>query len=257
VYDNQVTELFGRRTNTGTATNESRSLFAQGSWKFTDALSVTAGYRYTWDDRELISANQIQPLTAPAFGCRLTDANGVALNPCRRERDYEDSAGTWLVSADYKINPDTLVYVASRHGYRSGGLQLRVNRETEQPTFDPEFVDDIEMGLKTTFDLAGMTTRFNAAYFYQKYEDIQRTLSFIPPGQTALTTVVLNAGKATIQGGEAELTIIPFDALELSAFVGYTDAQYDEFDNPGIAGQPASLTNNDLRWFRICRRARP
>lgn len=139
-----------------------------------------------------------------------------------------------------------LSFVASRHGYRSGGLQLRVNRETEQPTFDPEFVDDIEMGLKTTFDLAGMTTRFNAAYFYQKYEDIQRTLSFIPPGQTALTTVVLNAGKATIQGGEAELTIIPFDALELSAFVGYTDAQDDEFDNPGIAGQPASLTSNEF-----------
>ncbi|MDY0007468.1 MAG: TonB-dependent receptor, partial [Spongiibacteraceae bacterium] len=82
--------------------------------------------------------------------------------------------------------------------------------------------------------------------FYQKYEDIQRTLSFIPPGQTALTTVVLNAGKATIQGGEVELTVIPFDSLELSAFIGYTDAQYDEFDNPGIAGQPASLKNNDF-----------
>lgn len=244
VYDNQETELFGRRTNTGTATNESTSLFAQGSWRLTDEFSVTAGYRHTWDDRELISANQIQGLTAPALGCRLTSATGTPLNPCRRVRDYEDDAGTWLLSADYKITPETLVYVATRHGYRSGGLQLRANRETEQATFDPEFVDDVEVGLKTTFDVGGMQTRFNAAYFYQKYEDIQRTLSFIPPGQTALTTVVLNAGKATIQGGEAELTVIPFDSLELSTFIGYTDASYDEFDNPGIAGQPASLTDN-------------
>jgi iron complex outermembrane receptor protein len=246
VFDNQVTELFGRRTNTGTATNESSSVFAQGTWRFSDEFSVTAGYRHTWDERELVSANQIQPLTQPALGCRLTDANGAALDPCRRVRDYDDNAGTWLVSADYKVTPDTLLYVATRHGYRSGGLQLRANRADEVSTFEPEFVDDIEIGVKSTFDIGGVASRLNAALFYQKYEDIQRTLSFIPPGQTALTTVVLNAGKATIQGGEVELTIIPFDALELSAFVGYTDARYDEFDNPGIAGQPASLKNNDF-----------
>jgi iron complex outermembrane receptor protein len=234
-YDDQRSDLFGRRANVGTGINESKSLFTQGTYHFAgvDGLSMTAGYRHTWDDRELISENQIQGLTQPELTCRLRNADGSIPDPCRRVTDYDDDAPTYSLGLEYQVNSDTLTYFSYDHGYRSGGLQLRANRETEVPTFDPETVDDYEIGLKTTMDLGSTTLRVNLAAFYSDYQDIQRTISYIPTGQTALSTAVVNAAAATIKGGELEVTFLPIDNLEISGFVGYTDAQYDSFPDPG------------------------
>lgn len=248
VLDDQRSDLFGRRANTGTGRNRSTSLFAQGTYRFraVEGLSATAGYRYTWDDRELFSQNQIQGLAAPALGCRLTNAQGVPLNPCARTSKFEDSADTYTLGLEYQANERTLLYATHRHGYRSGGLQLRSNAAAETPTFRPEFVDDIELGLKSTLSFGRSKLRFDLAVFDQSYEDIQRTLSFVPaPGQP-LATLVLNAGEATIRGGELQATLQASDALEVSAFVGYTNADYKRFDNPGIAPATLAIPNRPL-----------
>jgi iron complex outermembrane recepter protein len=247
-FDDQRSDLFGRRANTGTGTNKSHSVFAQGTYRFAgiEGLSITAGYRYTWDKRQLDAENRIQSLAQTALNCRLTVA-GVPLNPCLRTTKYDGGAGTYLLSAEYQLTEQTLTYLAHRHGYRSGGLQLRANAATEPTMFDPEYVDDIELGLKSTFSLGGMRMRTNVAVFDQKYKDIQRTLSFNPaPGQP-LATLVINAAKATIQGGEFEVTLLPTDRLELTAFFGYTDAHYDSFTNPGISNAALAIPGRPLK----------
>jgi iron complex outermembrane recepter protein len=244
-YDDQRSELFGRRANVGTGINESASLFAQGTFHFAgvDGLSMSAGYRHTWDERELISENQIQGLSDPALTCRLRNADGSVPDPCRRVTRYEDDAPTYTLGLEYQLSGDTLAYFGFDHGYRSGGLQLRANRETEVQTFEPETVDDYEIGLKTTLYPGSMSLRINLAAFYSDYQDIQRTISYLPTGQTILSTAVLNAAAATIQGGELELTFVPVENLEISGFIGYTDAQYDSFPDPGgitlpVPGKP-------------------
>ena len=76
-YDDQRSDLFGRSGNIGTGINESRVAVRAGILCITavDGLSFTAGYRHTWDDRELISHNLIQALTQPALVCRLRNGN--------------------------------------------------------------------------------------------------------------------------------------------------------------------------------------
>jgi iron complex outermembrane receptor protein len=247
-FDDQRSDLFGRRANTGTGTNESHSVFAQGTYRFARmaGLSATAGYRYTWDQRRLDSENKIQSLAQPALICRLTDA-GVPLFACLRTSRYDGAAGTYTLSAEYQATPGTLTYVAHRHGYRSGGLQLRANTATEPATFAPEFVDDFEVGLKSTFAIGSTRMRTNLALFDQRYRDIQRTLSYNPaPGQP-LSTSVLNAAAATIRGGELELTFLPTDRVELNAFLGYTDAHYNSFFNPGITNSALPVPGRPLQ----------
>ena len=164
-----------------------------------------------------------------------------------RTTTFEDDAGTYTLSLEYQFNASTLTYLAHGTAIVPGGLQLRSNAESEPATFEPEFVDDIELGLKSTFDLGDALMQLDLAIYEQNYEDIQRTLSFIPaPGQP-LATLVLNAGKATIRGGEFQGTLLPMDRLELSAFVGYTDASYDEFNNPGIAAASFPIPGRPLK----------
>jgi iron complex outermembrane receptor protein len=239
-YDDQRSDLFGRRANVGTGINESRSLFAQGSYKIAavEGLSVTAGYRHSWDDRELISQNQIQALTQPALACRLRNTDGTIPDPCRRVSKLDGDEPTYTLGVDYQLTGQTLLYLTYRHGYRSGGLQLRANLETERPTFDPETVDDYELGLKTTFGVGDGQLRINTALFNSDYKDIQRTLSYIPTGAQALSTAVLNAANATIRGGEVEVAYAPTDRLEISGFYSYTDASYDSFAPPGSITLP-------------------
>ena len=210
------------RQNDGEGTNKSYSAYAQFGYKLRDNLNLTVGGRYTIDNRINVSRNLL------AGQCRLVDAAGVRLNPCIKRFETTFRSPTWLVSLDYKPTANTLVYLTHRRGYRSGGWNLRANNPTEQVPFKPEYVYDIELGLKT--DLLDRHLRVNAAVYNQWYQDIQRTLSFGVP----LATVVLNAGRATIKGGELEVTVLPAAWVELTGALSYSKAKYQKFTAPNL-----------------------
>jgi iron complex outermembrane receptor protein len=187
--------------------NESRSLFAQGSYSLTDALRLTIGARYTWDDREYHSQE-----------------TGVSY-------DASFSEPTWNVSLDYQLTPDNLLYIAHRHGYRSGGFNSRLsNIALVRTPFDPETVDDIEIGSKNDLQLGETNMRLNVALFYSDYQDIQRQVTVADGGFIAST--VRNAASATIYGGEIELTWNLTENLDITSFVSMQRARYDEWDEP-------------------------
>ena len=125
-----------------------------------------------------------------------------------------------------------LYYLAHRHGYRSGGFGARAATEAGlERTFEPETVDDIELGAKVDWSIGGRKAlRTNLALFYSDYQDIQRLLT--DPNTVPVTTVTTNAGKAEIKGAELELTWWPTDSLELSGWYAYTDAKFTEFIAP-------------------------
>lgn len=251
--DVQVSDLFFRRINDGTAKNRSWSVYAQGTYDFQqiEGLSLTAGVRQTWDRREVEQHQRSRALNATTFTCLLTapppsgTGPGIPLNPCDRELDFDDSAPSWGLTLNYNINADVMVYLARRHGYKSGGVQLRANDYTEPTEFDPEFVDDWEVGLKSTFDIAAMPVRINAAVYEQDYSDIQRSVSAATVANRIVTTT-LNAGSATIRGGEIEVTAIPFDDLEVSAYYTHIDASYDKFQQARAGGGFQDLSDSDF-----------
>lgn len=249
------------------AKNTSKSVFAQGTQSLDgllEGLSVTLGVRYTWDEREARirnrSGDSVDPNGTPV--CRFsrdldgdpatpeTPAANVPIELCDVRFSKRFSEPTWNLSLDYHVTPDHLVYVANRRGYRTGGFGARAGSERAlAETFDAETVMDYEIGSKNTFDLGGMPLRLNLALFYSDYDDIQRLLqdstAFSPP-----QTVPVNAGKATIKGGELEFTLMATDRLELSGFWSHTNAGYDEFTDPfngnDLADQPFARTPKNL-----------
>tara|TARA_R110002110_G_scaffold30741_12_gene108787 strand:- start:423 stop:2786 length:2364 start_codon:yes stop_codon:yes gene_type:complete len=229
------------------ATNISKSVFGQATWRATDALSFTVGGRYTWDTRT-IEARGRNPLTQT---CLVFDANNVRLpfDNCSRQESKKFSDPSYTLSADYKVSDDILVYLAHRRGYRSGGFNPRgVNNATLAP-FNSEKIQDFELGLKSEFDLGNTPVRFNAAAFYAKYDGIQRTTTIIINGVTA--TSVVNAASGNIKGGEASLVIEPIYGLKLGGNISYVDFTVGSFpervtNSLTTPPTPVSVVLNDL-----------
>jgi iron complex outermembrane recepter protein len=109
-----------------------------------------------------------------------------------------------------------MAYVNLSRGYKGGGFSVGVF-----DAFDPETVNAFEAGLKSRF--WDQRAQFNAAVFYNDYEDLQvNYLEFT-------SFVTDNAAEATIQGIELEGTLIPTDNLTLSAMVTWLDAKFDSY----------------------------
>lgn len=210
--------------------NESMAAFAQGTYALTDALNLTLGVRQTRDDREIkYNTYDLSIVTGQPTACGISDSNGrLPLANCLLRDDESFSEPTWNISLDYKVTDTQLAYIAHRHGYRAGGFPARGSDPITGRAFDPEQVDDIELGYKVDTSLGDMPLRVNTAIYYQDYQDIQRNSTVIAAnGQ--LSNTVVNAASATIQGGEIEFTALPFDALEISGYIAVVDAKYDEW----------------------------
>ena len=226
---------------------ESRSVFAQATYSFTDVFRVTAGARYIDDEREDKGGRSID-CTFPLIGelpsniaAQASDLNGA--QGCYF-RQYNDMVGqwddtTWMVRGEYDLNDSTLLFVSHSTGWKSGVLQdgmgysdlldgsgnLDFSRNNALLQ-DPEEVESTELGVKT--DVGDW--RINANVFYMDFTDMQVTGAVIDPvtGQSTLTNT--NVGGATIKGLELEASASFFDgAGQLSSSFAYLDATYDEF----------------------------
>jgi iron complex outermembrane receptor protein len=194
---------FGLDTSTR-ARNESFAVFGQGSLALTERLTMTAGVRHTWEDREVTSL--------VGLGANTADFGGWS----------------WLGTLSYQTSDDVLLYASIARGFRSGAI----DQDNIATIVQPEFVTSYEIGLKS--DLFEDIVRFNASGFYSDYTDIQRT-SFDPDSPVPVT-VLRNAAQATLWGFEAELSAKFASGLNFGANVGYTNAKFDEFLDRDAAG---------------------
>lgn len=174
------------------------ALFAQGTWRATDRLSLTGGVRYTWDTKRLVQ-------TAPLV------------------RDLEKSFDkfNWAATVDYKFTDDVMAYARIATGYKAGGFNAR----SFDQGFGPEDLTSYELGVKS--ELLDRRLRLNATAYYADHKDVQVT-SF-EAGAAGATAVTVNAGKAVYQGVELEVSAAPTQGLTTYASLGYVDREYKEF----------------------------
>jgi len=186
--------------STTEAENQTLSIFGQGTLALNDQFNLTAGIRYTDEQRRVA---------------------GLAAGNLGQENEASFDGVSWLVSLDYKPSEPVLIYASVSRGFRSGAI----DQDNIATIVDPEFVTNYEIGFKSQFFEDRVT--FNTSAFYSDYTDIQRT-SFDPDSPVPVT-VLRNAAEATIWGLEAELQAEPIDGLSFGGTLGYTNADFDEF----------------------------
>jgi iron complex outermembrane receptor protein len=220
-----------------TVTNKTYGAFAQLSYAFTDTLKATGGFRYTKVTQDTIVRNR------NALGCLVPVALRPDLATCSAGFDTGAKKPSYLVSLDWQATPTILVYAKTSSSFRGGGINLRGQSTTSTApftAFGPETATDYEVGFKG--DLLDRRLRVNAAAFYTDYRDIQRSSRTIV--NSAPVTVVNNAAKGRVYGGELEVTYRPVDGFTFAGSANYTNTGYTEFtDATGVdrSGEPFAI----------------
>ncbi len=240
--------------------NSSRSeaLFAHGIYDLSDwveGLRFTAGYRYTWDyiSVQERGTNGGDGVVRNAAGAPTNCAAPVNYdNNCFVGANAHYSSFGWNLSLDYQVDPSTLVYVRSGNAYRPGYVNPQVLPQYQD--LKPEHVTDVEVGIKSDWDLWGIHARTNLDGFHTSYKAIQVAQLVEVTDSTGAqhaASETLNAASAELQGGEFEATFIPFNGLEISPHASYLYAYYDQY--PAAFGAISSSANPpffyDPKWL--------
>lgn len=240
---------------------QSTALYGQLSFLATDAVTLTAGARYTRDKKSFkyANANALLPLnaagapdgtlitlitpdpSAAAFGSTgNTNCTGSNAQPgfnCLPGTNtvtgatYTDatfSKSTGKLAVDYKLSSSQLLYASVANGFRSGGFNSAQAIESVR-TFKPEEVTALELGSKNRF--MGNKLQVNLAAFSNDYTNLQEQRQVAVGASTI--SVIFNAAKAKSKGLEAEVEWRQSRDLTLGGTLSLLDAKYTSF--PDVA----------------------
>ncbi|MBM3497015.1 MAG: TonB-dependent receptor, partial [Armatimonadetes bacterium] len=186
------------------------ALYGDATYSFSDTLSLSAGLRYSEDQKEFLLLIPVEPVNG---------FNIVFVPSADPAQFQKETYSAWQprLALKYDWSDNLASYASVARGFRAGGF----NNYSAQEPFDPEYVWSYEVGLK------GRTAdgRFSVdtAAFYYTYEDLQVLL---PIGGAFL---VENAAEATGYGFEAAAAASLTERFEMFASLTWLIAEYDEF----------------------------
>ena len=217
--DDQFGALDQRRSDVETS---SYALFGQGTLDLTEKVSLTAGLRYTNEDKDY----EVVYRSLDANGQQALDEQGQPIYrvaPTALDDSWDAVSGT--LSVQYRMAEDAMLYATYSRGFRSGGFAARPSRPSSVGVYDPEYVDMYEVGLKA--DALDNRLRANIALYTSDYDDYQAQVNALAD---AFDTRTLNAAKAEIDGLELELTALLSANVRVVGSFSYTDAQIAKVD---------------------------
>lgn len=217
---------------------QAAALFGELYYSPVEDVTLTFGLRYTSDDKT-VTDRQTLLLALPK--------DQVSLDT--RTADFDELTGRF--TADWRTSlpftDETNWYVSYARGYKGGGLNPPVDAALfagVQQTFDPEFVNAYEIGMKNVMGEGRFYA--NLAGFHYDYEGYQIT--------RIVNRTSVNANiDATVSGFEAEFSWEPVEDLRLNLNIGWLDTEIGNaqlVDPINVtAGQAGYQSVQDaLRW---------
>ncbi len=188
--------------------------FADVTFKATDRLELTAGLRYTYDDK---TSGYGAWISSPSVigGSTSTVTRGLIVQPVATSyKDFTDSGVTWRLVARYELADDVNLY-----GSVSTGRRPKVLTGASLSEVPAEEVTSYEVGAKAAL-LDRRLTVDGAIYRYD-YENFQTS------GVTSTgTAITINAGEAKAYGFEGQANFQATPDLLVFATYGYSHARF-------------------------------
>lgn len=218
------------------AETTSWDVFADASYAVTDRLTLTAGLRYTEEDK-----------TSRGYGRSLSGPNFVTFGdtlivPFTPNGDFVSQDGnfddfTWRFAASYAVTDRINTWASFARGRRPDVISV----DTSVPSFfseaPAEIVDSLEVGAFITFDRGTVS----GSVFQSEYENFQTT-RFDPNTVSFITD---NAGNASQYGLELQGDFDLSETANLFVSYAYNHATFDDTDSQGNA---LELAGNRFRY---------
>jgi iron complex outermembrane receptor protein len=217
-----------------TVTDQSKALFAQGTYALSKRLNLTVGARSTWENVSIE-----QGADSLLFGV---------------DGKRSDTKPSWLVGLDYRLNDDLMIYFNQRGSWRTGGFNgTSGNSAPQADTFKPETTYDFEIGAKFAGVVGAKPARLYLALYNQIVSDAQRA------PYIGISAVAGNVEKAEVKGAEIEGSLNLTGWLDMGGSYSYTDAEFTK-NRATVAGGSFAFgpygdapQNQRSAYFRIKR----
>ena len=187
---------------------ESRAIYGNVGFQATDRLRLTAGARYTEDEKDAWTSVGVESSAS---------------------RDWDETS--WELAATWETSNGMNLYGTIQNGYQSGQFPARPYCLFGDP--DCYVATDNVTAVNYEVGLKGRPTRslsMSAAIFYTDYSDLPYQVSDNTGG--GFNTVNLVVDQTSI-GFEWESTWVPTDSFSLHAALGYIDVDVDD-PNPVV-----------------------
>ena len=213
----QVQESGAPRVRDQFYSTDAWAVFAQGTFAINDQLSLTAGVRYTDEEKDLTSVLTVRP--------------GSPLEGVSASNSATWDATTPMVSLSYQARDNLMLYGSYSEGFRSGGINFNIYQGPNPDLipnrailpFDPEDSENLEFGAK--WNSTDGTWIVNTALFATELsgQQLGGTIEF--PG--GFIGQQVNAGDSSMTGIEFEVRGNVTDFFQLRASAAYLDASFD------------------------------
>jgi iron complex outermembrane receptor protein len=182
-------------------TNTSWAVFGQAGYNVSDRLTLSAGVRYTDDEKELRGVVTPGPVSV----------------------NVSDEQVSWDLSAVYEANEDVNLYARVASGFRAPTIQGRdIAFFSPASVANSETILSYEAGFKS--DLLNRRARLNGAVFFYEIEDQQ----FSAIGGLGNFNQLVNADKGEGYGFELEGELAVTDRLTLTSAFSYNHTEIQD-----------------------------
>ncbi|MCP3730606.1 TonB-dependent receptor [Sphingomonas sp. MG17] len=208
------------------------SAYGQATVKVTPTTRVTIGLRYSQDRlraQQYFVGLDTTTVPLPALSNRAGQISGLVEPQTETFRKL-----TWRFAIDQRLAPDVMAYASVNRGFKAGqfnvGAMCTITpvgtpcpAANIAPAVKPEVLDSYEAGLKS--ELFDRKLRLNLSTFYYSYQNLQVSALVGSPSVTLLT----NAARARIYGGEIEAIAALTRNFTLNANIGVLNSRYSAF----------------------------
>jgi iron complex outermembrane receptor protein len=182
-------------------TNESWAVFGQLGMEVTEGVTLTAGLRYTEDDKDFEVVAGAPP----------------------NDRSVGDERLSWDIAGIAELSPGVRVYARVASGFRAPTIQGRDVAFFAPPSVaTSEKIMSYEIGFKTEF--ANRRVRLNGALFHYRVDDPQ----FTAVGGAGNLVQLVNANEGTAWGFELETQFRATEELLLTAGVSFNETSIND-----------------------------
>ncbi|WP_299081398.1 TonB-dependent receptor [uncultured Paraglaciecola sp.] len=227
---------------------DSWAIFTEGYYDVSEDFKLTVGIRYTEEEKytktRTYSSLDVFPM---APGSYLTSDFDMESTFKYGEGEWEEFTGKlgFAYTPDIEATDETLFFGTLSRGYKGGGINPGAS-DSSFPTFDPEYINALEVGTKNT--LLDRTFQANVTAFMYKYDGLQ-VGGILGDGTTFNTNV-----DAEVKGAEFEFVAAPIDGFRVNLNLSLLDSEIvDDFlTSPDISSPsgsgPVNLQGNSLQY---------